>query len=104
LIKLFRYLYYAKMENRIGQFEFEGEKFVYYDLSHLRNNTRFREFIASAKEAIRRYPGDNSLFSITNVEGVLYDSETRALQKCGQLYCPPIPPPARYNGKLCRFG
>jgi hypothetical protein len=67
------------MENRIEQFEFEGKKFIYYDLSHLRNNTQFREFIASAKEAIRRYPGDNSLFSITNVEGVQYDSETKSI-------------------------
>jgi hypothetical protein len=29
------------MENRIEQFEFEGKKFIYYDLSHLKNNMKF---------------------------------------------------------------
>jgi hypothetical protein len=67
------------MENRIEQFDFEGKKFIYYNISHFRNNNQFREFIAYAKEVIQRYPKDHSLFSITNVEGVMYDSETKAI-------------------------
>jgi hypothetical protein len=67
------------MENRIEQFDFEGKRFVYYDLSHFRNNRQFREFIASAKEVIRQYPKDHALFSITNVEGVIYDTETKTI-------------------------
>jgi hypothetical protein len=67
------------MENRIEQFEFEGKKFIYYDLSHFRNNTQFSEFIEYAKAVIQRYAGDSSLFSITNIEGVIFDSETKTI-------------------------
>jgi hypothetical protein len=67
------------MENRIEQFDFAGKRFIYYDISHFRNNHQFREFVACAKEAIQRYPRDQSLFSITNVEGVMYDSETKII-------------------------
>jgi hypothetical protein len=67
------------MENRIEQFEYEGKKFIYYDLSNFKNNRQFREFITYAKEVIQRYSRDNSLFSITNVEGVRYDSETKTI-------------------------
>jgi hypothetical protein len=67
------------MENRIERFEFEGKKFIYYDVSHFKNNVQFREFIAYAKEVIRKYPKDSSLFSITNIEGVIYDSETKTI-------------------------
>jgi hypothetical protein len=67
------------MENRIEQFEYEGKKFIYYDVSHFKNNAQFWEFITYAKEIIQKYPKGNSLFSITNVEGVLYDSETKTI-------------------------
>jgi hypothetical protein len=67
------------MENRIELFEFAGKKFIYYDLSHFKNNSQFREFIDYAKKAIQRYPKDSSLFSITNIEGVMYDSETKTI-------------------------
>jgi hypothetical protein len=67
------------MENRIEQFEYEGKKFIYYDMSNFKNNGQFRKFIAHAKEVIQRYPKDNSLFSITNIEGVVYDSETKTI-------------------------
>jgi hypothetical protein len=67
------------MENRIEQFEYEGKKFIYYDLSNFKSNGQFGEFIAYAKKVIQRYPKDNSLFSITNIEGVIYDSETKTI-------------------------
>jgi hypothetical protein len=67
------------MEKRIEQFEYEGKSFIYFDVSHFKNNAQFREFIEHAKGIIQRYPEDNSLFSITNVEGVLYDSETKTI-------------------------
>ncbi|MDR2434221.1 MAG: hypothetical protein LBD47_06610 [Treponema sp.] len=67
------------MKDRIEQFEYEGKKFVYYDLSNLKNNGQFREFIECAKKDIQQYPGNGSLFSITNIEGVLYDTETKTI-------------------------
>jgi hypothetical protein len=67
------------MKDRIEQFEYEGKKFIYYDLSNFKNNLQFQEFIAAAKEVIRQYPGDHRLYSITNIEGVVYDSETKTI-------------------------
>jgi hypothetical protein len=66
-------------EKRIEEFEYEGKRFIYFDLGFFKNNGQFMEFIEYAKGVIRRYPQDNSLFSVTNVEGVLYDSETKSI-------------------------
>jgi hypothetical protein len=67
------------MEERIEQFEYAGKKFIYFDVSHFRNNAQFREFIEHAKKIIQQYSRDISLFSITNIEGVIYDSETKTI-------------------------
>jgi hypothetical protein len=48
-------------------------------LAYFKNNNQFKEFTANAKEIIQRYPKDSSLFSITNIEGVIYDSETKTI-------------------------
>jgi hypothetical protein len=48
-------------------------------LTHFKNNAQFREFIEYAKGVIQRYLRDGSLFSITNIEGVIYDSETKTI-------------------------
>jgi hypothetical protein len=65
------------IEERIEQFDFEGKRFIYYDVSHFKNNVQFKEFIAYAKTVIQQSPAEGSLFSITNVEGVIYDTETK---------------------------
>ncbi|MDR2053119.1 MAG: hypothetical protein LBP80_06875 [Treponema sp.] len=67
------------MQDRIEQFEYEGKKFIYYDLSNFKSNGQFREFIEHAKKDIQQYPGNGSLFSITNIEGVIYDTETKKI-------------------------
>jgi hypothetical protein len=67
------------MEDRIELFDFEGKKFIYYDVSHFKNNIQFKEFIEYAKTVIRQRPAEGSLFSITNVEGVIYDTETKII-------------------------
>jgi hypothetical protein len=67
------------MKERIDEFEYEGKKCIYYDISHFRSNAQFRKFIACANEVIQRYPREKLIFFIINVEGVMYDSETKAL-------------------------
>jgi hypothetical protein len=69
----------SDMEKRIEQFEYGGKRFFYCDMSHFRDNTQFSAFIGCAKKVIERYPKDKSLFSITNGEGVMFDSETKVL-------------------------
>jgi hypothetical protein len=66
-----------KTEDRVEVFELKGKRFIYYDMSHLRNNLEFKAFIEFAKRSVQGFPQDASLFSITNIEGVLYDSETK---------------------------
>jgi hypothetical protein len=48
-------------------------------MSYFRSNAQFRRFIAYVNEVIRRYPPGGAFFSITDVEGVMYDSETKTL-------------------------
>jgi hypothetical protein len=66
-----------KTEERIEVFEHKGKRFIYYDMSHFRNNIEFKAFIDFAKRSVQGFPQDASLFSITNIEGVVYDSETK---------------------------
>jgi hypothetical protein len=66
------------IEERIELFDFEGKRFIYYDISRFKNNFQFKEFIAYAKTIIQQSP-EQSLFSITNVEGVIYDTETKLI-------------------------
>jgi hypothetical protein len=67
------------MKDRIEHFNYQGKQFIYYDLSNLRSNDQFREFIEHAKKDIQQYPMDGSFFSITNIEGVIYDTETKTI-------------------------
>ncbi|MDR1970822.1 MAG: hypothetical protein LBQ46_02770 [Treponema sp.] len=62
---------------RIEQFEHKGKRFIYFDLSGLQNNVQFKEMTEGAKKIIAEYPPDGSSFSITNIEGVIYDTETK---------------------------
>jgi hypothetical protein len=64
-------------EQRIERFEYNGRKFIYYDVSRFKNNTQFKTFIEYAKTVIQQYPVEGSLYSITNIEGVIYDTETK---------------------------
>ncbi|MDR1249621.1 MAG: hypothetical protein LBK63_09995 [Treponema sp.] len=65
------------MEKRIEQFDLGGKKFIYYDISHFKNNAQFKEFVAYAKMVIQKYPTEASLYSVTNIEGALCDTETK---------------------------
>jgi hypothetical protein len=67
------------MEDRIEQFDFEGKQFIYYDLSHFKNNTQFEEFIECAKTVLRQRPAKGSLLSVTNIEGVISNTETKTI-------------------------
>ncbi|MDR1107654.1 MAG: hypothetical protein LBL19_01335 [Spirochaetaceae bacterium] len=67
------------MEDRIELFDFEGKQFIYFDVSYFKNNAQFKEFIEYAKKIIRQRPAEGSLFSVTNIEGILSDRETQAL-------------------------
>jgi len=64
------------IEQRIEEFTLEGKSFVYYDLSNFKTNEEFLEFTKTAKERITKY-AEHSLFTITNIKDVKFDSETK---------------------------
>jgi hypothetical protein len=64
------------VEQRIEEFTQEGKNFVYYDLSDFKTNDEFRELVGAAKERITKY-AEHSLFTITNIRDVKFDSETK---------------------------
>jgi hypothetical protein len=67
------------IKSRIEQFEYQEKKFIYYNVGNFKNNDQFKEFIEYAKKIIQQYSQDSSLFSITNIEGVVYDTETKTV-------------------------
>jgi hypothetical protein len=67
------------MKNRIETFEHGGKRFIYYDLSYIRSNAEFIEFIELAENVISEFPKERAFFSVTNIEGVTYDSETKKI-------------------------
>jgi len=66
------------MKHRIEEFTHEGKNFIYLDLSEFKENSEYSEFVAVAKESIAKY-AENSLFTITNVRDVKFDSETKRI-------------------------
>jgi hypothetical protein len=66
------------MEQRIEEFTQEGKDFVYYDLSDFKTNDEFREFVEAAKKYVAQH-GEHSLFTITNIKDVKFDSETKSI-------------------------
>lgn len=66
------------MLDRIEEFTFGGSNFVYFDLSYFKTNGEFRRFIEAAKHIIKKCE-KNSVYTITNTEGVRFDSETKRI-------------------------
>jgi hypothetical protein len=64
------------MEQRIEEFTQEDKNFVYYDLSDFKTNDEFREFVEAAKKCVAQH-GEHSMFTITNIKDVKFDSETK---------------------------
>ncbi|MDR0454390.1 MAG: hypothetical protein LBH05_06235 [Deferribacteraceae bacterium] len=63
---------------RIEKFELDGKVFFYYDLSGFETNDDFIKFIEAAQEQIVKCDY-NSLHTVTNIEGIRFDSETKEI-------------------------
>ncbi|MDR2602841.1 MAG: hypothetical protein LBC53_10415 [Spirochaetaceae bacterium] len=77
------------MDNKIELLECNEKKIFYFNISHFKNNDQFLEFIKCAKETLSSYKKDKLYFSITNVTGVFYDSETKKLMADWMLFNKP---------------
>ncbi|MDR0516237.1 MAG: hypothetical protein LBH25_04255 [Fibromonadaceae bacterium] len=66
------------MEHRIEEFTKEGKNFIYLDLSEFKTNEEYREFVETANKHISKH-AQNSLYTITNVKDVSFDTETKSI-------------------------
>ena len=63
---------------RVEEFELQGKKFMYIDLSHLMANNDFVSLTQTIEPMIAKYP-DHSLYTVTNIENVRFDSKSTDL-------------------------
>jgi hypothetical protein len=63
---------------RIEEFTRDGKQFIYLDLSGLKTNDEFMRFIEESKPIVSKHP-ERSLHTITNIEGVRYDTTTKKI-------------------------
>lgn len=64
--------------NRIERLNVKRKSILVLDMSYLKTNREFEAFIAEAREVIACYP-PGGVYTLTNVEGVLFDSETKRM-------------------------
>jgi len=62
---------------RLEEFVLEGKSFIYFDMSEVSKNHEFHKIAEDFKKEMVKYL-PNSLYTITNVRGVRFDSETKA--------------------------
>jgi hypothetical protein len=63
---------------RIKEFTREKRDFIYFDLSGFKSNDEFTQTIEKSKPLIKKY-AEMSLYTITNIEGVRYDTTTKKI-------------------------
>lgn len=66
------------MRERIEEFTRDGKNFIYIDLSGIRTNDEFMRVAEASKPVIRSYEG-RTVYTITNIEGLMFDSETKKI-------------------------
>ena len=66
------------MEERIAEFIRDGKNFLYIDCSNLKKNEDFVKIVDIVKKIIVRYP-KQSVYTITNIENIIFDTETKEI-------------------------
>jgi len=61
---------------RIEEFTRDGKNFIYFDLSGIKSNDEYMKVIEDSRQRVSKYD-ENSLYTITNIEGVRYDTTTK---------------------------
>ena len=63
---------------RVEEFQIDGKKFMYIDLSNIKTNEDFMKETELVKTEIEKHP-EKSLYTITNVGYVRFDSDSKKL-------------------------
>jgi len=63
---------------RIEEFSHSGRSFLYFDLSGFKTNDEFAQFIEESRAFVTKH-AEHSLYTITNIEKVRFDSRTKEM-------------------------
>jgi len=63
---------------RISEFTRDGKNFIYIDCSNLKKNEDFVKIVDIVQQIIVKYP-EQSVYTITNVENIIFDTETKEI-------------------------
>ena len=63
---------------RVEEFTQDGKNFIYIDFSGLKSDIDFTEIIKGVKMSVASYP-ERSLYTITNIENVRFDTNTKEI-------------------------
>jgi len=66
------------MSKRIEEFTQDGKNFMYIDLSEFKTSEEYRDFFYTAKAYVQKY-SEQSLYTITNITDVKFDTEVKSL-------------------------
>jgi len=64
--------------SRIEEFEQDGKNFIYFDLSWFKTNDEFTRLIEESKPIVEKH-AERSLYTITNIESVKFDTKTKKI-------------------------
>jgi hypothetical protein len=66
------------MMERIDEFTVDDKNFMYIDFSNLVTNTEFLKVISEVEPIIAKYPS-KSLYTITNIEKIKFDTKSKEI-------------------------
>jgi len=67
---------------RIEEFTHNGKNFIYIDVSNLKKNEDFITIVGIVKQIMVKY-AEKSVYTITNIENIIFDTETKEIAvKC----------------------
>ena len=64
--------------DRIEEFSLNGKNFIYIDFSEIKTNEEFLKLSQTIEMVISKYQ-DNSLYTITNIENIRFDSGSKEI-------------------------
>ena len=63
---------------RIEEFTHNGKNFIYIDVSNLKKNEDFITIVGIVKQIMVKY-AEKSVYTITNIENIIFDTETKEI-------------------------
>jgi hypothetical protein len=76
------------MTRRIEEFTRDSRRFVYFDMSGIKTNGEFRLLAEESKHVMEKH-AERSVYTVINIEGMMFDTETKAIIAEWMARCKP---------------